>query len=52
MQVSLIIAAQVDLWRRPSDQVRGHKAVWRAVSFVNFFGPLAYFRFGRKRGAD
>jgi hypothetical protein len=49
VQVSLLVAALVDLWRRPSDQVRGHKAMWAAVSFINFFGPLAYFRFGRTR---
>lgn len=47
VQVSLQIAALVDLRRRPAEQVRGRKAIWAALSFVNFFGPLAYFKFGR-----
>lgn len=49
MQMTLLAAALVDLRRRPADQVRGSKAIWAAVSFVNFIGPLAYFAFGRKR---
>ena len=49
VQVALLVAALSDLWRRPSDQVHGSKAMWTAVSFVNFVGPLAYFRFGRRR---
>ena len=49
MQVGLLIAALVDLRRRPADQLRGSKAMWTAVSFVNFAGPLAYFVFGRRR---
>ena len=52
MQVGLLVAALADLWRRPSDQVRGSKAMWTALSFVNFFGPLAYFAFGRTRPTD
>lgn len=49
VQFSLLVAAQVDIRRRPADEVRGSKAMWRALSFVNFFGPLAYFTFGRRR---
>ena len=47
IQVGLLVAALADLRRRPAEQVRGSKAMWAALSFVNFFGPLAYFRFGR-----
>lgn len=50
VQVSLLGAALLDLARRPSSRVNGSKALWAAVSFVNFVGPIAYFRFGRKRG--
>jgi phospholipase D-like protein len=50
IQISLLVAALVDLRRRPADQVRGSKAMWAALSFVNFFGPLAYFKFGRSPG--
>ncbi|HEX5622779.1 MAG TPA: PLD nuclease N-terminal domain-containing protein [Solirubrobacteraceae bacterium] len=49
VQVGLLIAALRDLWRRPADQVNGSKLLWAPVCFINFFGPLAYFRFGRKR---
>jgi hypothetical protein len=49
VQVGLLIAALTDLWRRPADQVNGSKLLWAPLCFVNFFGPLAYFRFGRKR---
>lgn len=49
VQVGLLVAALTDLWRRPASQVRGRKAAWVALSFVNFVGPLAYFAFGRRR---
>jgi hypothetical protein len=47
VQVSLNIAAQVDITRRPDSGIRGSKLRWRLVSFVNVLGPLAYFRWGR-----
>ncbi|HZC98828.1 MAG TPA: PLDc N-terminal domain-containing protein [Actinomycetes bacterium] len=50
IQLGLLSAALVDLWRRPGAQVRGSKRWWAAASFVNFVGPLAYFAFGRRRG--
>jgi len=49
VQVGLLGAALGDLRRRPSAQVNGSKAMWTALSFVNFVGPLAYFAFGRRR---
>ena len=49
VQVALLVAALVDLWRRPREEVKGSKAIWAAVSFVNFVGPIAYFKFGRRR---
>jgi hypothetical protein len=49
VQLSLLAAALVDLQRRPSDQVKGPKRLWRAVAFVNFVGPISYFLFGRKK---
>jgi Phospholipase_D-nuclease N-terminal len=48
-QVALQIAALVDIRRRPREQIKGRKATWVAVSFINTFGPLAYFKFGRRR---
>ena len=49
VQVSLLIAALRDLYRRPGEEIRGSKLLWLPICFLNFFGPLAYFRFGRKR---
>ena len=48
VQVSLLAAALVDIRRRPVAQVRGPKWAWAMVAFINFFGPISYFLFGRK----
>ena len=48
VQVSLAVIAWTDLARRPAWQVDGSKARWAAVIAVNFIGPLAYFRWGRR----
>lgn len=49
-QVLLLIAALVDLRRRPAAQINGNKKLWTLAAFINFVGPIAYFVFGRKRG--
>jgi uncharacterized membrane protein len=49
LQLALLLAALLDLWRRPAGQVRGRKWWWALASLVDFIGPLAYFRFGRLR---
>ncbi|MYR07641.1 hypothetical protein GTV32_15595 [Gordonia sp. SID5947] len=41
-------AALRDLKRRPAGQVNGPKPLWVGLSFVNYFGPIAYFVVGRK----
>lgn len=51
VQVSLLVAAQRDIARRPAELINGPKAAWRAASFINFIGPMGYFVFGRKRSA-
>ena len=38
-----------DLRRRPEDQVRGSKRLWRAASAMNTVGSVAYLAMGRKR---
>ena len=48
VQLSLLASALVDIWRRPSAQIRGPKPLWVAASFINFIGPIGYFTFGRK----
>jgi hypothetical protein len=50
----LKVTALVDLARRPPEQVRGKKWLWAlAIIPVNSVGalPLAYLRFGRRKGA-
>ena len=49
LQLSLAATAWRDLARRPERQVNGRKGVWAAVIAVNWIGPLAYFRWGRRR---
>jgi len=49
-EAALKIAALIDIQRRPASQIRGPKALWRAVQTVNLLGPLSYFLVGRKRG--
>jgi hypothetical protein len=48
-ELSLKVAALIDLRRRPRDQVRGPKALWVALMFVNLVGPVSYFAFGRRK---
>jgi hypothetical protein len=52
INMALLGAAQRSIGKTPDDQIRGKKAIWRAVSFINFFGPVSYFLFGRRRDAD
>lgn len=49
VQVLLFIAAQVDLSRRPAEQIVGSKKRWRILSFLNFVGPALYFWRGRQK---
>ncbi|WP_208104024.1 PLDc N-terminal domain-containing protein [Modestobacter roseus] len=51
MQLSLATTAWADLATRPADQVNGSKARWAAVIAINWVGPLAWFRWGRRPGA-
>lgn len=50
LQLTLLVAALVDIWRRPEEEIQGSRTTWTLVSFINFFGPVSYFLFGRKRG--
>ncbi len=38
-----------DLRRRPAEQVRGSKRLWRVASAMNTVGSVAYLAVGRKR---
>lgn len=48
VQVTLQLAALWDLRKRHADEVRGPKVAWFAASFINFAGPIAYLRWGRR----
>lgn len=43
----LIVTAQRDIQRRPAEDVRGPKLLWRLACLTNTVGPLVYFRWGR-----
>ena len=49
VQLGLLAAALADIYRRPAEEIRGDKRLWAAAAFVNFFGPISYFLFGRRR---
>ena len=51
VQLTLLTAAQIDITRRPKEQIRGAKLLWRILVLVSFIGPIAYFAIGRKRPA-
>jgi hypothetical protein len=48
-ELSLKVAALIDIKRRPADRIRGPKRVWRMAMVVNLLGPVSYFVFGRRR---
>ena len=49
IQVGLLIAALVDIYRRPAEEINGSKAMWTGLAFINTVGPIAYFVKGRKQ---
>jgi hypothetical protein len=49
IQIALLVAALMDIRRRPAEQIKGSKRLWTALAFVNYIGPLAYFLVGIKR---
>jgi hypothetical protein len=47
LQLGLVVFAIIDLVRR--ERTKGPKWIWALVIlFVNFFGPIIYFIFGRE----
>ncbi len=51
VQFALLAYAWLDLRRRPAEQLRGSKRLWKRAVFVNFVGPLAYLLVGRRKAA-
>jgi Phospholipase_D-nuclease N-terminal len=49
IQLSLAATAWADLATRPAAEVNGSKRRWALLIAINVVGPLAYFRWGRRR---
>jgi hypothetical protein len=49
VELILLIAALCDIRRRPAEEIHGSKRMWTGLAFIEFFGPIAYFLFGRRR---
>jgi hypothetical protein len=47
IELALTSTAAVDLARRPAEQVRGNRALWWPLLFVQPFGSLVYLLCGR-----
>jgi hypothetical protein len=47
VSLGLVAAGERDIQRRPAEQVRGNKLLWRLVC-LNALGALGYFRWGRR----
>lgn len=47
-EIIMTTMAAVDLYRRPAEAVRGSKALWWPVIFIQPVGPPAYLLFGRR----
>ncbi|GAA4733821.1 hypothetical protein GCM10023328_11650 [Modestobacter marinus] len=48
VQLSPAATARADLAARPAEEVDGSRARWAAVIAVNWSGPLAWSRWGRR----
>jgi hypothetical protein len=47
VSLGLVAAAERDIQRRPADQVRGSKLLWRLVC-INALGAVGYLFWGRR----
>jgi len=45
--VTIVVVAEVDLYRRPAARVRGNKRLWQ-LACTNAVPALAYLRWGRR----
>jgi hypothetical protein len=50
VQLSLAATAWADLATRRAEEVNGSRARWAAIIAINWVGPLAWFRWGRRPG--
>ena len=52
INLALIILTIRDIRRRRDDEINGNRKLWMLAAFAPPVGPIAYFIFGRKRGAQ
>jgi hypothetical protein len=48
VSVAVVTVAEGDIQRRPAEQIRGSKLLWRLLS-LNALGALGYLGWGRRR---
>jgi hypothetical protein len=48
VEAVLILATERDIHRRPNQNIRGPKLLWRVIATQNVIGPAAYLGLGRK----
>lgn len=51
VSLALVAAAERDVHRRPSADLRGPKIVWQILC-LNALGALSYFRWGRRKRSE
>ncbi len=51
VSLMVVAVAERDLQRRPADQVRGSKRLWRLLC-LNALGSATYLRWGRRAAAE
>jgi hypothetical protein len=51
ISLGLVAAGERDLQRRPAEQVRGSKLLWRLLC-LNALGAASYLRWGRRSASD
>jgi hypothetical protein len=52
INLALMIWTIWDIRRRSDDEINGKRKLWMLAAFAPPIGPIAYFIFGRKRGAQ
>ena len=52
VNLTLMILTIRDVRRRSDAEINGNRRLWMMAAFAPPIGPIAYFIFGRKRGAQ
>lgn len=52
VNLALVIWAVRDIRRRRDDEIKGSRKRWMLAAFAPPIGPIAYYLFGRQRGAQ